>query len=663
MFGARHSKRRNRGRKSVRLSEQWRTSSAVRILLFALITLLYLAVCRSVIIYHESLLANADASWSPGALAPKFGMDALAVACLALAAVMMAPISRVGAVVVFVTGAACLMLLGAINVRIVSVYQQPATLNLFRYGNFLNIGGLRSLSHYLTKSDQLLLLAAFPAILSFALVPAVQRSRLFAKAAVRWLVGGLVLLTIFLLPVAGALASAEVRTRHANAGWWLARSVAAAPFTATSAVSDPDFADPFQTYVPGSDRPITTPDRMRAAEIRNVVLIVLESVGTQYLEERMAAGRAPNLRRMISSGAYFPNAYAPMPSSPVALFALMTGMYPPVSPVAIPMGDPEFPAPTLTERLRSAGKRSGVFSANWGFMDFAGYLKERGVDHLEETAESGNCQFDDRRKREAEDCTFAGMSRWIGQSNRPFFALLWTSGTHFPYGASPSQAIDPEIARKDYLAAIGRTDRLVGELVRSLDRKGMLDQTLLVVVGDHGESFAQHGNRAHGNDVYREAIRVPLIFSNPRLFSGVADPSPVRLIDVPPTILSLTDQATPPTMQGLDLSKPLRPQRVFFSAAWLNLVMGFEERGMKYHYAFVTDRLEAFDLRRDPGERFDRSRDLDSSQRVRIVRRILNWKAVVDSKLEAARSAGLDVSATSQAAAGSSGSRRCCRRF
>ena len=221
----------------------------------------------------------------------------------------------------------------------------------------------------------------------------------------------------------------------------------------------------------------------------------------------------------------------------------------------------------MLDSLRAGGKRTGVFSANWGFMDFARYLGSSGADHIDEIVDRQACAIAAGRGRagtgddvpgEAEDCTFASMRRWIAQSPGGFAALLWTYRTHYPYGADPAElaAQAQRLARERYLAGIRETDRLIGELAQWLERQGRLDSTLLVVVGDHGESFFQHGSRAHGNDVHDEAVRVPLMLVNQRLFTGVTDTSPVRLIDVAPTVLSLAGATAPATFQGLDLTGP-----------------------------------------------------------------------------------------------------------
>lgn len=600
-----------------------RLSGTLPFLLYALIVLGHLFLCRLIIAYQAQPPPEQLTAQTVLAAIGHLGSDALAVSIVALLTLAIARGSAAAAATFMALAAGYLMLTGAINVGVMRVYNQPATINLLSYGDFLNLSGLASLTKYMTRADKLALGLAMVLTASFALLPAVRRWRSLGGPAVAWAVVLAALPALVALPLHALLyGDGDSRGRNANAGWRLAMSAIAPPSGRAVQVSDPDLLDPFETYALKS---VISPPAIREAHIRNVLVVVLESVGTDYLD----SAAAPNLNRLKANAAYFPNTFAPMASSPMSLFSLMAGMYPPVSPRAIPMVEPEFPATTLLESLGSSGRRTAVFSANWGFMDFPRYLKGR-AGHLEEIPDDRQC----------EDCSFASLRHWITQSGQAFAALLWTYRTHYPYGADPSRiAGNPKLAVSRYIAGIRETDRQVGELVAWLEQNGRLDDTLVVIVGDHGEAFLQHGTQSHGNDVYRETVRVPLMLVNKRMFSGVVDPSPVRLIDVAPTLLSLARVPAPETFQGLDLTKPLRPLRVFFAAAWLHLVMGFQEGRMKYNYYYVTDQLQAFDIVRDPNETVDIADRLAPAERAAVVHRIMNWKAAVDSKTEAVRSA------------------------
>jgi phosphoglycerol transferase MdoB-like AlkP superfamily enzyme len=612
-----------------------------RVVLCALLVAGHLFACRLLIAHYEHF---PPLPWRPATVLDAilgFGPDALAVAAL-FVCLALGRLSSVAAAVLMVAGAGYLMVLASVNVAIMRVYGQPPTVNLFGYGDFVHVEGLASLVRYTTRWERVLLGLALLLTAVIAAMPWLGRARVFHHRWTRSLTLAAALVVFPALPVLGMVTGEFAQPRTANAGWHLAQS-AIASGNDFARVDHPDMRDPFETYATPA---IASREQVKTAGIRNVLIVVLESVGSEYLDLDRNPGLTPNIARLRDEAAYFPNTYAGMPSSPMSLFSLMSGMYAPVSPRALPMVEPEFPAPTLLGELREAGKRTGVFSANWGFMDFGRYLKGR-VDHLEQMPDQRTCRgpapTGEGRGRivsgGAEPCTFAELQRWIAQSDQPFAALLWTYQTHYPYELDPAVvAADPALAKSRYLAAITRSDALIGGVMDSLRRQGRLDNTLVVILGDHGEAFHQHGTQAHGDDVYRESIRVPLLLVNPRLFSGMTDRTPVRLIDVPSTILSLAGQAVPTTMQGIDLTGPLRPRRVFFSAAWLNLVMGYQEGARKYDYFYVTDHLQAFDLSRDPHEMNDLGGQLAAPERAAVIHRLMNWKAAVDAKTQAVRS-------------------------
>ncbi|MFW6206747.1 MAG: sulfatase, partial [Gemmatimonadota bacterium] len=105
----------------------------------------------------------------------------------------------------------------------------------------------------------------------------------------------------------------------------------------------------------------------------------------------------------------------------------------------------------------------------------------------------------------------------------------------------------------------GLADRCFGELLEILERRGLRDDTLVVFLSDHGEEFDEHGDLGHGNNLYDESLRVPLIVDLPgarRREPGEAAQrrgGPASPVDVPATILAALDLPGLPEMEGRDL--------------------------------------------------------------------------------------------------------------
>lgn len=130
-----------------------------------------------------------------------------------------------------------------------------------------------------------------------------------------------------------------------------------------------------------------------------------------------------------------------------------------------------------------------------------------------------------------------------GLAGRPFFAFLNFFDAHAPYLPPPryrslygtgGRAIDR------YLGAIRYMDDEIDALLRELDRRGRLRNTIVIVTSDHGESFGEHDLVGHGNGLYRNQIRVPLLILNgPGLPAGRRVAVPVSLRDLAATIADL----------------------------------------------------------------------------------------------------------------------------
>jgi arylsulfatase A-like enzyme len=155
-----------------------------------------------------------------------------------------------------------------------------------------------------------------------------------------------------------------------------------------------------------------------------------------------------------------------------------------------------------------------------------------------------------------------------------------------------------------------------------LKKDGLLDSTIVVIVGDHGELFGEHHMMQHGHSLHRAARHVPLLVRYPKAFDGGrVVTSLVRLEDVPATILELCgartperfdgvslarDGARPPSIavQGRDPSKKARFESMVAGADATPLTVGIEAvYDGRFHFLSYTDgRRELYDDSRDPEE-------------------------------------------------------------
>jgi arylsulfatase A-like enzyme len=183
--------------------------------------------------------------------------------------------------------------------------------------------------------------------------------------------------------------------------------------------------------------------------------------------------------------------------------------------------------------------------------------------------------------------------------------------THHPYivvGDRNYAVRNPALGR--YLNGVQSMDALIGQLADQLKKMGLADDTLLVITGDHGEAFNEHGQSIHGFTVYNEELQVPLLIINPRLFPYKRLMNgPARQIDIAPTLLSLLGIPEPAQWQGTSLFQRPRRRRVYMFSANGNYVLGLIDGNMKYIYDFNLDRAELYDLAADPYEHSNLSFD------------------------------------------------------
>ncbi len=161
------------------------------------------------------------------------------------------------------------------------------------------------------------------------------------------------------------------------------------------------------------------------------------------------------------------------------------------------------------------------------------------------------------------DRTALLLAHWLeGQAaspGAPFFAWLHLYDPHEPY--RPPPPFREMFANDPYDGEIAFDDAVVASILDKLGQLGLLDHTLIAVIGDHGESLGDHGEETHSMFVYESALRVPWILWRPgRVPAGVVVKTPVRATDLAPTVLDLLGLPPLKTDHGRSLVPLIRGQ-------------------------------------------------------------------------------------------------------
>ncbi|HZR23080.1 MAG TPA: sulfatase, partial [Vicinamibacterales bacterium] len=340
----------------------------------------------------------------------------------------------------------------------------------------------------------------------------------------------------------------------------------------------------------------------------NVLLITID---TLRLDRVGAFGSTrnltPTLDRLADEGLAITRAYASAPLTLPSHTSILTAVSPPVHGVranGIARLGPKLP--TLATVLKSAGYRTGAFVG--AFVLDARFGLTRGFDVYDDKyGEKHEGDLTEGAERRAED-VIKPAAEYIHQpsaiSHQPWFVWVHLYDPHEPYSAPQPWAAQHE----PYDAEIAYTDAMVGKLLDDLKSSGRLDNTIVVVAADHGESLGEHSERTHGTFVYDATMRVPwIVWTSNRSVRGRYDQL-ARLIDLAPTTLDLVGVEAPPEFEGRSLVRvtpDTAPTTAYLEAMDANLTRNWAPLTalVSGTQKFIDlPRPELYDLTADPTE-------------------------------------------------------------
>jgi arylsulfatase A-like enzyme/Tfp pilus assembly protein PilF len=344
----------------------------------------------------------------------------------------------------------------------------------------------------------------------------------------------------------------------------------------------------------------------------NVILLTLDT--TRW--DRLGAygdrdAQTPNLDRLAAEGVLFEQAITSVPLTLPAHSTIFTGKLPPRHSVRDNGGyvlDPRHR--TMAAMLKEAGRDTGAFvgafvlDSKWGLnQGFDTYFDKFDVSKyksisLGDVARRGNEVVDNAMP-------------WLEQhANRPFFAWLHFYDAHSPY--DPPEPFRSRFRDRPYAGEIAFVDEQIGRVLQWLDTKNLTNRTIVVAIGDHGESLNEHGEGTHGLFIYDATTRVPFILRAP--FTGLAGRrirSAVRSEDLLPTLLDMVGRAAPDDVEGQTLLPLMTGAKAdldlgaYSESLYARNHYGWSElkalRSGRFKY-IATTKPELYDLEKDPGE-------------------------------------------------------------
>ncbi len=406
----------------------------------------------------------------------------------------------------------------------------------------------------------------------------------------------------------------------------------------------------------------------------NVVVVTLDTVRADHCSVYgYSRPTTPGLEALAREGTTFEAAYAPMATTAPSHATMFTGLHPRTHGVLKNGLVLAATVPTLAEVMRGAGYETAAFVSSYVLNTRFGLA--RGFERHDDDFTGANASFkspvwegmtvEGTFDRRADEVT-SKVVTWLaaraaekpeaGASPPPKPLFLWVHyfDPHDPYEPpepyrtrfAPDRPDADALARDlaAYDGEIAFTDAELTRLVAVLDRVLGARDTLLIVVGDHGEGLMDHGHMHHGLMLFEEAVRVPWIARfGGHVRSGARVTTPVGLVDLMPTVLALAGVATVPAIQGVSLAPALTqgapvPERPVVMERRLyktSPVDGFAVSGPKlalrlgtWKYVEAPDEgtRQLFDLASDPHERVDRA-PAESGRVDELAKRLEAWRA------------------------------------
>ncbi len=357
--------------------------------------------------------------------------------------------------------------------------------------------------------------------------------------------------------------------------------------------------------------------QMKSVDIDNlnVILLTIDTLRADHLECYGYEGvKTPHINQLAEEGILFKHNISQAPLTLPSHSSILTGTFPLYHGIRDNSGfylDEDHI--TLAEALKNRGYATAAFVA--AFVLDSRWGLDQGFDYYYDNfdlTKYKKASLDAVQRRGDE--VLAEAYKWLDTQNQgKFFAWIHLYDPHTPYDPPEPYKTQFKGSRYSlYNGEIAYTDQLIGEFRDFLEKKELMDTTVIIFTSDHGESLGEHKESAHGFFIYDSDIRVPLIIRFPgKAFQGKTIQNQVRSVDIMPTILHILGDESPERVQGTSLLSLIlgKDDDSDFSAYsetyWPRYHYGWSELKSlrKGQYKFIdAPKPEFYDVWNDPGE-------------------------------------------------------------
>ena len=409
---------------------------------------------------------------------------------------------------------------------------------------------------------------------------------------------------------------------RANPGVYLASDIIAR-FTAHEEAPDlADLGDQMRSVAFSDPRFVKEVEqagaRLRGGEdIYNVVFIIMESTGFRYVFDQSHKNEIPMpfLKKLSEESWWFTNHNSSSNSSARSLFSLFSGLYTkPQVEFFVTRKDVVVPSyfsfvPKRKSLLVTPGPLHWYFPR--AFLAHSGIKEMQGFDelrHIPRMNELPNLVYA-RDERLTTQFFLERLEEKIDDGPGPFHAVYYSMVPHWPYTSYGKEYnIFPWMAESlklKYYNNLRLLDTQIERIYRYVEKRGLLDKTIFVITGDHGEAFGQHAeNYIHSRASYQENVHIPLLFHNKEIFEPRVEERYTSHVDILPTLLdAMKVEYNPELFHGESLlNENLKRKYVFFYGNENNISSIDVDTGVKVQINLTLHACTAYDLKNDPNE-------------------------------------------------------------
>ena len=359
---------------------------------------------------------------------------------------------------------------------------------------------------------------------------------------------------------------------------------------------------------------------------KNLLLISIDALRADHLGAYgYQRNTSPNIDALAAKSVRFSRAFSSSSKTVEVFPSVMSGLYP--SNITRDYSDPKLREFLKNKAISRKQKVPKVGEAVWYRVAdnvelLADLLKDQGYSTHAATAALSLEVFGlDRGFDKVARTKYLSSQggKWLKEAaaqDKPFFIWLHYSRPHDPYDKHPEFPFgDRPIDRYD--AEIATDDKQIGQLLRTLRRLKLDQNTIVVLTADHGEEFGDHGGQFHTYNLYRELLHVPLLLKYPGVRPGVVS-TPVELVDLVPTFCEILQLSRPcARYDGQSLIAAIEGKRDPGRGAYAEAYKGagaLQRRSLfdgrfRFIEDYEHDRLELYDHESDPNEQRDISNE------------------------------------------------------